>query len=361
MVNPTLNARRPLMREHIREGPMIRCVLWVLLAFGLSLRCAVAADYDLPASAVLRPSLDGDGDVVALDEVVWTVEGRYWHSNGETSYSIDSSQINPAFGNPTSRLRYQELEGRSGEIEVRGDEVGTGLFGKAMLGLGRISSGTMNDQDWLTGQVLFSDTTSQVRNGTLAYVVIDGGSRLAALSAGPISTGIFAGYGFWRENAPAYGARCNPDDMGNVFCPLDVDLISPATTGVTNQVNWHMLRLGAETNLKIGSILTLSGEVAVIPIAFLANDDFHHYRSDLGPVPNVFHQAPAFGIQAQAVANIHLTPNWSVGAGARYWQIETYERVGSTKFGHVASWPHAGLNRMDSSRYGILATSALRF
>src|SRR5215213_10154998 len=119
------------MRSHF-EGPSMICSVALLCRASFLLGIALLLPGHVLAADVgaLRPSLQGD--VVALDEVVWTIEGRYWHSTGKTSYSIDSSHLNPIFGNPTSKLRYQNLDGRSGEIELRGDEVGTGLFGRAM-------------------------------------------------------------------------------------------------------------------------------------------------------------------------------------------------------------------------------------
>lgn len=338
---------------------MNRAAAWGLVLAAVVGGRAAAADMAPLGADFLRPTLQEP--VTSLDDTTWTVEGRYWLSTGRTAYAINSSRVDPSLGNPTSRLQYDKLSGQSGEVEIRSDEPVSGLFGKAMVGIGGITGGTLRDQDWFRGQVLFSDTLSRVQDGRLAFVTIDGGTRWDGLSGRLVTTGVFAGYGFWGEKAPARGIRCNPDDVGNIDCPLGVDLIPPTASAIRNHVNWHMLRLGVETKVRIGSMLTLSGEIAVIPIAFLANDDYHNNRRDLGLVPNVFQQAPAFGVQAQAFATLNLTQNWSIGAGARYWRVQTYEGSGDTKFGKGVFSTSVALNKMESSRYGLLATSALRF
>jgi hypothetical protein len=299
-----------------------------------------------------------EAPIAALDEVIWTASGRYWHSMGKTTWNHDASSANPMFGDPTSRLDYEHLRGSTGEIEIRGDEA-TGIFGRALFGIGGISSGALRDRDWFTGQVKFSDTLSTVKGGKLAYAIVDGGWALPSLSSGPLTTKLFAGYGFWGETVPAHGARCLPDDIGNTICPLG-DAVAPAAKVISNQAQWHMLRLGVETQLRIGSMLTLSGEVAIVPIGLLVNADSHRLRRDLGPYPNIFQDGAGFGVQAQAMASVNITPNFSLGVGGRYWHMESY--ADSTVIRFASKNAHGlPVNRFSSDRYGLIANAAARF
>lgn len=324
---------------------------------GIAVACGVAhaADYPSPVD-VLRGSIDEA--VVALDEVAWTVEGRFWYSTGHTAWDHDATSMNPNLGNPTSKLEYQKQIGRTGEIEIRGDEA-TGLFGRATIGIGSIGSGKLRDRDWFSGDVLFSDTMSSVDGGDITYGSVDGGWSIDRLSDGLIQTSVFAGYGFWKEKSQAFGAICSPDDVNNAICPLGENVAGSGINGITNEVEWHMLRIGAEAKLRVGSMLTLSGEAAVIPVAAFYNADSHHLRLDLGRVPNVQHEGTGFGVQAQALATFHLTDQWSVGVGARYWHLENSGNP-LIRFGG-SGYVRLPVNHFETTRYGVLATSGLRF
>jgi hypothetical protein len=41
---------------------------------------------------------------------------RYWQSVGNTRFSINSSKIDPTLGNPTSVLKYDDMDGYAGEF-----------------------------------------------------------------------------------------------------------------------------------------------------------------------------------------------------------------------------------------------------
>jgi hypothetical protein len=329
------------------------------LIVGLGIMASGAAAAQSPSYLDTYALRGGSADgIVALDEVIWSASGRYWHSMGKTTWNHDASRVNPLAGNPTSRLDYERLRGTTGEVEIRGEEA-TGIFGRALFGIGAITGGRLRDRDWFAGQIKFSDTMSTVKGGTLTYAMIDGGWALSSLSGGPLTTRMFAGYGFWGETAPAHGARCLPDDVGNTICPLG-EAVPTAGKVISNQAQWHMVRLGLEAQLRIGSMLTLSGEVAVVPIGLLVNADSHRLRRDLGPSPNIFTDGAGFGVQAQVLASVNITPNFSIGVGGRYWHMETYSESAGIRFGNKDA---RGLpvNRFSSDRYGLLANATGRF
>jgi len=78
---------------------------------------------------------------------------------------------------------------------------------KGVAGLGKIIGGHIDDRDFLATQWKFSDTTSDVRDGTLSYVMFDIGWAYSPTAG--MRLGVFAGYHYWREKVTAYGLVCN--------------------------------------------------------------------------------------------------------------------------------------------------------
>ncbi len=71
---------------------------------------------------------------------------RYWQSTGMTRFDFNSSRVNPALGNPTSRLKYDGMEGYSGEIFWYAKNE-TDTFAKGFVGGGGLDGGSLDDED----------------------------------------------------------------------------------------------------------------------------------------------------------------------------------------------------------------------
>ena len=84
------------------------------------------------AEPVLVPS--GPSVYTPIEKTPVEIGRRYWVSDGETRWEIDSSYANAAFGNPTTILHYEDLEARSVELTLRIDD--QGWFFKGTLGGG---------------------------------------------------------------------------------------------------------------------------------------------------------------------------------------------------------------------------------
>jgi hypothetical protein len=97
---------------------------------------------------------------------------RWWVSTGETKLSHNAQGLNPAFGNPTSVLVYENLDANVLELFGR-QNFRNNLFLKGAVGVGRINVGSFDDEDFRAGQVKFSDTTSSVTEGRIGYGTID--------------------------------------------------------------------------------------------------------------------------------------------------------------------------------------------
>jgi hypothetical protein len=91
---------------------------------------------------------------------------------------------------------------------------------------------------------------------------------------------------------------------------------------IRNAVNWASLRLGGEVRVRLWDRLTLIGDAALLPVAYVWAYDSHYLREDLGDVPNIEDRGTGWGYQLEAEARYDFHPNWSAGAGDRYWWAE---------------------------------------
>lgn len=319
-------------------------------------RMALGAALVSITAATAAQAEDTDSSALTLE-----LGTRYWYSSGSTAWNHDASTVGAfgiPFGNPTSVLTYDGLTARTAELffDLRHQ---SRWFVKGYAGLGGITSGMLDDEDYFTGQVKFSDTSSSVRGGSLHYASLDVGRSIYENQQRGVTVRAFLGYHYWSENVPAYGLTCNPYDVGGFFCGAPGSMPIPGSVSViTNNANWHSIRLGIGAEANLSERWSIAGEAAFIPYASLANFDSHHLRGDLGPVPNIRHTGRGIGFQLEAFVNYRVTPMWSVGLGARYWHLSTTS--GETRFGpgFGTAFP---LNDFTTERYGLVAQTSLRF
>lgn len=285
---------------------------------------------------------------------------RYWVSSGRTAWNHDARNASPYNGNPTSVLTYDGLTGHSGEIffDVTHE---TSWFVKGYVGLGGITAGSLDDEDYAIGQLKYSDTFSQVSGADFRYASLDLGRSLYEDADRGLKVRAFLGYHYWNENVPTYGGQCNPDNVGGIVCGPPGSIVVPFTTKfISNDATWHSVRLGLGAEANLDERWSIAGEAAFIPYASLANLDSHHLRTslaDLGPTPNIRHKGTGVGVQLEAFVNYNVTPMWTIGLGARYWHLSA---SGEVRFGpgFATAYP---LNDFTSERYGLLLQTKLRF
>jgi hypothetical protein len=207
----------------------------------------------------------------------------------------------------------------------------------------------MQDRDFLLNQFVFSDTDSRVNNDRFGFATVDFGYAFSPAPGARV--GAFAGYHFWREQAVADGLQCNQPDIV-LGCPPGAVIVPYGTPVIAYDSTWHALRLGVEGSLRFAERWTVTGELAVVPWAYLQNKDSHFFRDDLGPVPNVRMDSKAgFGLQAEMFFNYAITPNLEIGAGARYWGLTA--RSGDVFFGPAFAGA-TPLKNFEQHRYGVL-------
>jgi outer membrane protein Pom len=288
----------------------------------------------------------------------WELGARYWWSEGKTGFSINSSKINPAFGNPTSKLSYEGMQGNSAELFFRATNGGN-IFAKGFAGGGWLDGGSLDDEDFFAGQIKFSDTFSKIKGDSLGYVTIDLGYDFKLIDgASKLTIGPYAGFNYWGESQVAFGARCNRDDVGGAICgPPGFVEVPFSTKVIRNEPNWASLRLGAEVRARLWDRLSLIGDFAALPVAYVWNEDSHYLRKDIGTIPNAVDRGTGWGYQLEGEARYDITPNWEIGAGVRYWFADTTH--GNSEFVHFNT--KVELDDFSSQRFGVFGDVTWRF
>lgn len=212
--------------------------------------------------------------------------------------------------NENSRLTYQGLPMLAGEIFARADHR-SGWFAQGFHDLGVVNGGTLYDEDTPTagfGNAAWSNTISRVRKGSFAAQGIDAGFNV--IDRDDVRLGVFAGYSHLRLKAPAFG--CEQLANNNYLCkpafPTGYNIITEAE-------DWHAARLGVNSRLALTDALSVQGEAAYLPYAFLNGVDQHLARGIV-----FADRGTGDGVQLQGLVDYAITGNISLGLGARYWE-----------------------------------------
>ena len=303
-------------------------------------------------AALLALALGWQANAAGAQGLTWEGGVRYWYSSGKINFGFANGD--PAFGDPTSTLDWTGLTAQTGELFARATH-DSGFYLKGTIGGGDIGGGKIIDRDFFAGQVKFSDTTSQVRDGNLRYGTIDFGWG-TPFARGRDRIGTFIGFQYWRERAIAYGVLCNPDDVGGAFCGPPGTLLVPFdVASLGYEPTAYGIRIGFDARYEFAPGFSISGEAAWLPFVRLKNLDSHFLRVDLAPSPNIIDTAKtAMGFTAEAFINYALTRHVEIGVGARYWGV--YSRSGNVVFlpaggGIAGPFP---LRNLDMQRVGFL-------
>jgi hypothetical protein len=285
---------------------------------------------------------------VAAQEAGFELGVRYWLSRGHHQFSHNAQGANPGFGNPTSILTYEDTEAHTLEFHGR-SEVGSGWFARGNFGVGYVRDGGFDDEDYLAGQVKFSDTTSSLEGERLSYFTLDVGRRLWRNANGTLRLECFVGFQQWSETLDAFGLTAT---VG----PTPPASITPATKVITNKVRWRSLRAGLAAHADIARATKLRIDVALIPYSDLRNEDSHHLRDDLGPTPNIITIGTGGGIQLDVELRRPVGKRVELGVGLRHWHLRSTEA--DVTFAGVLTLP---VNEVETRRTGAIFTLSGRW
>jgi len=290
------------------------------------LRVGVDYRFGVPQALTATPAFPTKAPVKApklFSDYDFTFGGRYWYSTGKSRKDLFGlSDVNGAM---VSRITYDKLETHAAETFFRLDHRG-GLFVKGFAGIGKMTSGNQNDEDFPPAIVPYSNTASVIHDSKINYLSADVGYDF--LRTPTYRLGAFAGYHYDHEKMNEYGCRqvaAAPFCVGPAFA-------TNSFVTITDDNHWHSLRVGLSGSVQVAPRLTLSGEAAWLPYTRLDASDTHWLRqtsiangavfSGLNgalPEDGVGHK----GYQVEAMLNYQLTDAFSIGAGGRYWHMET--------------------------------------
>ncbi len=280
----------------------------------------------------------------------WTGEfgGRYWYSNGR--FQKDLGGI-VGGGTPrnslVSRLTY-ETTSSTGEAFGRIDSP-YNVFIKGFAGLGGSSSGRINDEDFLIpggGNLIvpYSNTLSSVR-GRLDYATVDVGYDF--LRSGASKIGAFAGYNHYEDHKNARGINQIGDPYFDINTPSNVLVLQERDT-------FDSVRIGLNSEIWFGQF-RIQGDAAYLPYVDYHGRDNHPLRIEEGDTVSP-QRGHGQGVQLELIASYYITPNFSVGAGGRYWGF-TVPNGTTNPFGS----PNQQYLPVTQQRYGTLLQAEYHF
>ncbi len=280
-----------------------------------------------------------------------------WISVGDTRWAHNASSV-PGLGNPTSKLTYKDVG--SNVIDLTGKFwFSPRIFGRLNGGFADIGGGRLTDDDYATGQHLISRTTSNIAGDNMYYINADLGGRVKEFSNSRGYLDIFGGYQYWHTDYRAVGlARvvCDPAVIPTCNDPLP----SSGETVISNRANWHSIRVGASTEYRLTTRLSLLGTLALIPISVFDNKDVHHQRGDLQQSPSFSMVGYGIGADVDVGARFMITRNLAANLGYRLY----YNRMLSgdlTVHPVAASAESFPLTQFESLRHGFTAGLSVLF
>jgi hypothetical protein len=307
---------------------------------------------DVPPPPQVYPQPMPPTDPALLLPFRFEFGGRYWYSTGSLAKSL--YDVPGSSSSVVSRLTYDGLTAHAAEVFGRIDHP-VGLFLKGYAGLSGLRKGSLNDEDFAPFIDPYSSTMSDQRDGRLNYVTADIGYTF--WQSPMFSLAGFAGYNYLHERTNAHG--CNQIASNPFVC---VPTIAPAVLGITEEADFHSTRLGIAAEVKFFDRFKLSAEAAWLPLVKLSAADTHWLRlggqvGDFsGPIPE---GGSGNGVQLESLLSFQATKHFSLGVGARYWQLET---KGTTDFtGVVVGLPASAQPvTFTTERYGVFVQGAYR-
>jgi hypothetical protein len=290
---------------------------------------------------------------------MWEAEigGRYFWSTGRTRKEL--------FGDPpgsvtqlNSRLTYTGLSMHAGEVFGRVEHA-TGFFLKGFVGGGGILSGKLQDEDFPPAEPIYSSTNSEQRDGRLVYGSIDGGW---AWRVRDHKVGFFVGYFHYFERVNAFG--CVQTAFNPFVCAPP---IPSSVLGIREDTNWDALRFGINGEVKFGDGWKFSGEFAWLPYVSLDAKDTHFLRlisagcqfdCFAGPIPERGVEALS-SLQVEGILSYTFASGFSVGVGARYWNVHT--NPGHVTVDFPVAIPVQQAMTFKTERYGAFLQGSYKF
>ena len=281
-----------------------------------------------------------------------------WISVGETKWAHNASSV-AGLGNPTSKLTYKDVG--TNVIDLTGKFwFSPRVFGRLNGGFANIGGGRLTDDDYGSGQRLFSQTTSNIPGNNMYYINADLGGRVKEFANHRGYLDLFGGFQYWHTEYQATGVTqvaCNPSAIPGLPCNAVNTVSNQGQTAITNKSNWYSLRVGATTEYRITRRISLLGSAALIPLTIIDNQDIHHLRTSgsgaLQQNPSISMLGWGVGADADVGLRVMLAKSLAFNVGYRVWWNHAID--GTATFHGTTSTSEYPLTQFDSLRHGLTA------
>jgi len=245
-----------------------------------------------------------------------------------------------------SRLIFSDLQAISGETFARADN-SSGFFMKGYLGAGTMTNGQLNDEDFPAGGA-YSNTLSTIENSNLSYATADLGFSFLKTLMGKV--GAFVGYNYYAQNLRIYDCQ---QVAGAAICGNSSEFSN--FLGISQEDSFNSLRVGLSSQFNLTDRLTLTSEVAYLPLVGYSGEDLHNARQLVLPEQ----ASDGDGVMLESTLNYQFDNSWSLGLGGRYWIWNMHS--GSTNFNPLGIPETATAPaRYNTERYGAFLQLSYR-
>jgi len=234
---------------------------------------------------------------------------RYWYSQSHSDLDTGDFHWNSVDG----------VSSHTAELVGELEDTQSTAFARAYVGLGKNVDGEGNFRSYPSGPL---------EETTLAYVVVDGGWRLAQFANDRVRLKGFVGYQFLNDGVKA-----------------------EESSSILEQTrHWHAIRLGMTVDADITERIGVSFDAAAVPWSYNRVDTPWSATRD-----ESWRSAWTYGFEADAMLNVDLTQNWQVGVGGRYWWLQSnFDRR------YISSGDKL-VYEQNYQRYGLLLESKYQF
>lgn len=267
---------------------------------------------------------------------------RYWYGIGNTSKNLYNAAGNVLI----SRLTYDRMQSHSLEIYGRIDHSG-GLFAKGYAGGGLLNGGNLKDEDFPPLIAPYSSTNSTLRNQLLGYFNLDIGGGL--IRGADFRVDGFVGYHYFHQRMKAFG--CQQTATNAAICAGG---IADSVAVIVEDDTWQSLRLGLNADIPLIDRIRLNIDAAWLPYVWMAGTDNHLLRPDL-PSP-IRQDGHGSGYQLEALVSYQYDKAISLGAGFRYWHMQS---SGKAHFEDIGG--NAQALDFKADVYGVFLQASYRF
>jgi hypothetical protein len=301
------------------------------------------------------------------DSVTLDLGTRYWYS----SSNVKSEGLNNGgvgYGNPSFVINWSNMTANNLEFFGKILDKQSNFFLKGYIGtsLGDGLSGQMTDVDYAPGQKTTSDTTSNAKQLSATYGVLDIGKDFN-LSGTKVSP--FVGYLYSKQKLQSYGATINEITSGNYSLYNSLGLkvgqvVSDSINPITYETIIQSPRFGFSLNQPVNEKITFDFELAYMPFANIKLNDTHNAAPNYYVVngsPNVISSGNGWGWGGDVFMNYQVSNTIKVALGYRYQYFELKDQVLSGNFVNGGWNNNSNLQKLSSQKQGVMFSGEYRF